>query len=218
MIDQKKISIIIADDHPIILKGLYDGLIANHSYNIIGQALNGLQALNLILRHNPTIAILDISMPILTGFEVIKIAKKQNVDTKFIILSFHKETNYISKAKTMHLNGYLLKEDSFSEIEDCIEKVLNGDIYFSKSFEVDSLQLVSEDIKKIKHLTSSEKKILKLVADQLSSSEIAEKLFISVRTVEKHRSNIIMKLEIENITTNALTNWAYLHKNVIKEL
>jgi len=217
MLEKSKISVVIADDHPMILKGLHDELQANN-YNVLGQAANGMQALELILTHNPTIALLDIDMPLLTGFEVIKMSKQKKVDTKFIILSFHKENDYLSQAKALQINGYLLKEDSFSEIEDCIQCVLNNDVCFSRSFAASSLVTVSEDLKKIKHLTSSEKTILKLVAEQMSSSEIAEKLFISIRTVEKHRSNIIMKLEIENTTTNALTNWAYLHKNVIKEL
>ncbi|CAM3512561.1 response regulator [Aequorivita lipolytica] len=217
MIDKKNISIVIADDHPMILKGLNDELSASN-YNVLAQAANGMQALEAILTHNPTIALLDIDMPLLTGFEVIKMAKQKAVDTKFIILSFHKENEYISQAKTLQINGYLLKEDSFSEIEECIQEGLKGNIYFSRSFAPSSLAIVSEDLKKIKYLTSSEKTILKLVAEKMSSGEIAEKLFISIRTVEKHRSNIIMKLEIENTTTNALTNWAYLHKNVIKEL
>ena len=217
MHEKSKISVVIADDHPMILKGLHDELQANN-YTVLGQAANGMQALELILTHNPTIALLDIDMPLLTGFEVIKMSKQKGVDTKFIILSFHKDNEYISQAKALQINGYLLKEDSFSEIEDCIQCVLNGDVCFSRSFAPSSLASVSEELKKIKHLTSSEKTILKLVAEQMSSSEIAEQLFISIRTVEKHRSNIIMKLEIENTTTNALTNWAYLHKNVIKEL
>lgn len=217
MIDKKNISTVIADDHPMILKGLHDELKANN-YNIVGQAANGMQALELILIHNPIIALLDIDMPLLTGFEVIKMAKEKKVDTKFIILSFHKENEYISQAKALQINGYLLKEDSFSEIEECIKSVLNNEVYFSRSFIPSSLATVSEDLKKIKHLTSSERTILKLVSEQMSSSEIAEKLFISIRTVEKHRSNIIMKLEIENTTSNALTNWAYLNRNVIKEL
>src|SRR5690606_8569661 len=217
MIDKKNISTVIADDHPMILKGLNDELTANN-YNVVGQAANGMQALELILIHNPIIALLDIDMPLLTGFEVIKMAKQKKVDTKFIILSFHKENEYISQAKALQINGYLLKEDSFSEIEECIRCVLNNEVYFSRSFIPSSLAIVSEDLKKIKHLTSSEKTILKLVSEQLTSSEIAEKLFISIRTVEKHRSNIIMKREKEKTTSNALTNWAYLNRNVIKEL
>lgn len=216
MIEKKNISIVIADDHPMILKGLNDELTAS-DYNIVGQAINGMQALELILTHQPTIALLDIDMPLLTGFEVIKMAKEKQVATRFIILSFHKELNYISQAKALQINGYLLKEDSFVEIEECIDRVLKNEIYFSRAFEASSLESVADDLRRIKHLTSSEKTILKLVAKQISSNDISEILFISIRTVEKHRSNIITKLELEN-TNNALTHWAYLHKNVIKEL
>lgn len=216
MLDKKNISIIIADDHPMVLKGLFDELIANN-YNVIGQAGNGMQALELILTHQPAIAMLDIDMPILTGFDVIKMAKEKEVDTKFIILSFHKENEYISQAKALQINGYLLKEDSFAEIERCIENVMNGKTCFSSSFESETLQTVSEELKKIKNLTSSEKTILKLVAKNMSNQEIAEALFISPRTVEKHRSNILAKLEIGN-ANNALSSWALMNKNTIKEI
>jgi len=216
MIPKKEISIVIADDHPMILKGLKDEL-TQADYNVIGEAINGMQALELILTLKPTIALLDIDMPVLTGFEVIKMAKEKEVATKFIVLSFHRESEYISQAKVLQINGYLLKEDSFAEIENCIENVLNDQICFSPSFEAASLASVSEDFKRIKHLTASEKTILKLVAQQMSSSEIAEKLFISPRTVEKHRSNIITKLEIDN-APNSLTSWSFLHKKLIKEI
>jgi DNA-binding NarL/FixJ family response regulator len=216
MIEKKNISIVIADDHPMLLKGIYEELTEN-GYKVVGQASNGEQALDLILGLNPSIALLDIEMPMLTGFEVIKKAKKENIDTKFIVLSFHKESDYISQAKALQINGYLLKEDSFSEIERCMECVLDNKTCFSRSFEESSLQNVSEELKKINHLTSSEKTILKLIVKQMSSSEIAKTLFISARTVEKHRSNIITKLELEN-TTNTLTNWALLNKNIVNEL
>ncbi|MCZ4317591.1 response regulator transcription factor [Aequorivita viscosa] len=217
MIEKSNISIVIADDHPMILKGLYDELLDNN-YNVVGQATDGMQALEKILVHNPTLALLDIDMPILTGFDVIKMAKQKEVATKFIVLSFHKETEYISQARALQISGYLLKEDSFSEVELCFQRVLKNETYFSRSFEATSLEIVSEDLRRMKNLTSSEKIILKLVSQQLSSSEIAEKLFISVRTVEKHRSNIIMKLDIDNTVSNALNTWAYEHRFIIKEL
>lgn len=216
MFDKSKITLVIADDHPMILKGLNDELTSNN-YNVVGQAINGMQALELILTNQPTIALLDIDMPLLTGFEVIKMAKEKEVDTKFIVLSFHNEKDYISQAKALQINGYLLKEDSFFEIERAIENVLKGEIYFSKSFEPGSLKAVSEELERIKYLTSSEKTILKLIAQQLSTIEIAENLFISPRTVEKHRSNILSKLEIGK-ANNSLSNWALVHKKALKEI
>ncbi|MCW8979882.1 MULTISPECIES: response regulator transcription factor [Altibacter] len=213
---KKNISIVIADDHPLLLAGLHDEL-ENCGYNILGKATNGMEALQLILLHQPMIGLLDIDMPLLTGFEVIKTAKDKGVSTKFIILSFHKETEYITQAKALHINGYLLKEDSFTEIENCIRAVLDDKEYFSMSFDALTLKNASEEIKKLQLLTPSEITILKLIAQQINTNTIAENLFVSSRTVEKHRSNIITKLELEG-GTNALTRWALAHKNTILEI
>lgn len=217
MFEKSKISIVIADDHPMVLKGLYNEFNENN-YNVVGKAKDGMQALEEIVTHKPVIALLDIDMPLLTGFEVIKIAKEKGLDTKFIILSFHKESEYISKAQVLQINGYLLKEDSFSEIERCIKAVLKDETYFSSSFSPSSISNASEELIKLKRLTPSEKTILKLIAKQLSSNQIAEQLYVSVRTVEKHRSNIILKLNLESHTANALSIWATTNRTIINEL
>jgi DNA-binding NarL/FixJ family response regulator len=210
------IPIVIADDHPLLLDGLYKELTAN-DFNVVGKAADGKLALGLILAHQPAIALLDIDMPLLTGFDVIKKAKEKGVETKFILLSYHKEVDYVTKAKALQIHGYLLKEDSFLEIKRCIEHVLKGETYFSPSFDNISLQSANEELQKIQFLTPSEKTILKFIADQMSNAEIAETLSVSIRTVEKHRSNIIAKLDIEG-GTNALTNWALLHSKMIIDL
>jgi len=212
----KSASLIVADDHPMLLKGLYEELSGN-GYNVIGRATNGMEALELILKQQPAVALLDIDMPLLTGFEVIKMAKDKGVSTKFIVLSFHKETEYIAQAKALQINGYLLKEDSFFDIERCLNAVLSGQQYFSSSFGEDSLGFASSELKRVQLLTPSEATILKLIAQQTSTSDIAEHLFVSKRTIEKHRSNIIMKLKLKG-GTNTLTNWALTNKNVILEL
>ncbi|MGH1387799.1 response regulator [Kordia sp.] len=209
----KKITIVTADDHPMLLKGLTEELTAN-SYNVIGQATNGIQALELILKLQPDIALLDIDMPILTGFEVIKMAREKGAKTKFVILSFHKESYYIVQAKAFQIDGYLLKEDTFFEIEHCINEVLNGNVYFSKSIDDHPLQNASEELKRLNLLTLSEIKILKLIAQEISNQEIADTLSVSIRTIEKHRSNIIEKLSLKK-GNNVLTNWALLNRNVI---
>lgn len=216
MFDKNNITVVIADDHPMILKGLHEELITNN-YKVVGSAINGMQALELIFTHKPTIALLDIDMPLLNGFEVIKMAKEKEVNTKFIVLSFHKEKDYISQAKALQINGYLLKEDSFNDMDKCIENVLKGEVCFSKSFNPTSLESVSKELERVKHLTSSEKTILKLVAQQMTTNEIAEKLFISPRTVEKHRSNILSKLDIGN-ANHSLSNWAIIHQKALKEI
>ncbi|NAS12890.1 response regulator [Poritiphilus flavus] len=210
------VSIVIADDHPLLLKGLYEELIANH-YNVVGQASDGMNAFKLIIQYRPTIALIDIDMPFLTGFEVVKMAREKGVSTNFIVLSFHKEVSYLCQAKALQINGYLLKEDSFFEIERCIEAVAQDQTYFSPSLDLLTLHSASDELKKLTLLTASELTILKLVARQVTNIDIADHLCISVRTVEKHRSNIIAKLALKN-GTNILTNWAITNQKVIQEL
>ncbi len=209
-------TIVIADDHPMILKGLYEELTSN-SYTVVGQGTNGLEALELILKLAPTLAILDIDMPFLTGLEVVKTAKEKNIDTKFIIQSFHKEADYVMQAKALQVKGYLLKEDSFDEIERCIKAVLNNEIYFSASFDNNFLQNTNEELQQLKLLTSSEITILKQISQQITTNEIADGLGVSARTIEKHRSNIINKLNLKN-ESNSLTSWAILNRNTILSL
>lgn len=209
-------SIIIADDHPMLLKGLYEELVGN-GYNVIGQAPDGMKALELVLTLRPNIALLDVDMPYLTGFEVIKTAKEKEVSTKFIMLSFHKEMDYMTQAKALQIHGYLLKEDSFFEIERCIKAVADNETYFSASLDKNSLFRADDELKKLQLLTPSEITILKLIAKQTSTNEIANVLGVSVRTVEKHRSNIILKMDLKS-GTNMLTNWALVNKKTILEL
>jgi DNA-binding NarL/FixJ family response regulator len=213
---KKDVSVVIADDHPMLLKGLLDELSLN-DYNVVGTAANGMEALEQILRMTPVLALLDIDMPLLTGFEVVKMAREKGSDTKFIMLSFHKETEYISQAKALQIDGYMLKEDSFSEIEKCMSSVLKNESYFSSSFETKVLENASDEIKKLKQLTPSEITILKLIAQQSSNIEIAKNLSVSIRTVEKHRSNIIAKLNLGN-AANSLSSWAVTNKNIIIDL
>lgn len=213
---KKDVSVVIADDHPMLLKGLLDELSLNE-YNVIGAATNGMEALEQILTKDPVLALLDIDMPFLTGFEVVKMAREKGSGTKFIMLSFHKETEYISQAKALQIDGYLLKEDSFSEIEKCMSTVLKNESYFSSSFEIKVLENASEEIKKLKLLTPSQITILKLVSQQSSNIEIANNLSVSIRTIEKHRSNIKAKLNLGS-GTNSLSSWAVTNKNIIIDL
>lgn len=213
---KKNTTIVIADDHPMLLKGLYEELISN-DYKVVGQAINGSEALELILKLSPTLAILDIDMPLLSGLDVIKIATEKNIPTKFIIQSFHKETEYILQAKSLKIQGYLLKEDSFNEIERCIKAVLNNKNYFSTSLSNSLLLNITEELQRLKLLSPSESTILKLITQQESTISIAQTLSVSVRTIEKHRSNIINKLKLKG-KANALIPWAITNKYIIASL
>lgn len=208
------ISILIADDHPLLLKGLRNELL-ELGFNVLEGATNGAQALEVIVSKKPTIAILDINMPLLTGFEVIKKSKEELSATKFILLTSYKEKGFVLKAKKMNIDGYLLKDEPFEEIKKCIQSVLKGQFYASAIFDEIFNNQVFPELEKMKFLSPSERTIIKLIADENSSKEIAEILSISTRTVEKHRSNIISKLDLPK-GTESLSKWVTKNKYLIE--
>lgn len=201
----KQNSIIIADDHPLLLKGLSDFLIERY-YNVIGRANDGREAYELIENLKPDIAILDIQMPKLSGLEIARLCHNNNIETKIILITFHKEKALYSEAKDLNIFGYILKEFALEEIENCIKSVFQNTPYFSPKI-LEMLSASETNPKGFDALTPSEKKILKLIAIDKTNKEIASLLFISHRTVEKHRSNIINKLKLEQ-KTNSLLIWA----------
>jgi len=209
----RDIKILVADDHPMLLKGLNDELLSNNYKNII-TATNGAEAIEKIISETLDIAILDIEMPLLTGFEVINKCQEKDIKTKFIILTSHKESRYIFKAKSLNISGYLLKDEPFSEIQKCIYAVSNGDSYYSSTFNDVFDNEISPEIKKIKLLSPSERTIVRLIANNKTSKEISESLLISIRTVQKHRTNIINKLDLNN-QADALLLWANANKELI---
>ena len=212
----EKASVIIVDDHPLVLKALYDQLIGA-GFNVVAQAKNGKQALDLLAIHKPTLTIIDLDLPIMSGFEVIEKAKSKGVDTKFIVLTFHKENEFVTQAKAMNIQGFMLKEDSFRDIEKCIKQVLNNRTYYSPSFSNKKIIESNNLIERFQLLTPSEIKIMSYISKGLSTKDIAGQLFLSVRTVDKHRSNIIEKLRLEK-KTNTLMVWAMENKEIIDTL
>jgi len=208
-----KISLLVADDHPILLKGLVDEL-ETFNYNVVAAVNNGAKALDEIISKQPDVAILDIEMPLLTGFEVIQKCKDKSLNTKFIVLTSHKEKGFILKAQKLNIQGYILKDEPPVELHKCIQAVVKGDTYFSSEFSRVNKNEVSPELEKIKFLSPSERTIVRLVAQGNSSKDIAEIISISPRTVEKHRSNIIKKLDLTN-EMDALSNWAHAHKELI---
>ena len=206
-----KPKIFIADDHPILVKGLED-LLVEKGYEVIGTATNGQAAMNFILKQTPDIAILDVEMPFLTGIEIAKAAMKNNIKTKIILITLHKEVELYLQAKKLNIYGYLLKEFAVEEIGKCIQSVSNNQPYFSEKIK-DMLGYTQESKDILKELTITEKRIAKLIAQHKSNKEIGHLLFISPRTVEKHRSNIINKLNIER-KTGALSIWVQKNKHL----
>lgn len=199
----KRIRLIIADDHPLLLSGT-ENFLTSKGYTILDTATDGNTAYNSIVNTRPDIAILDFDMPKLNGLEIAKLCQQHHSNTKIIILTLHKEEAII-KQIGVTIHGYILKDDTLQEIESCIIQVGKGNMYKSKNLHED-IHLSDTATNSIKKLTPTELKILRYLAKDWSSSQIADHLFISKRTVEKHRSNIIHKLNIKS-SQNALLLW-----------
>jgi two-component system response regulator DegU len=196
-------TLIIADDHPVFRKGLINILKLEKSIEVIGEAADGGEALKMIMEHNPTVAILDIDMPVLGGLEVCRKALKLKSQTRFIILTMFKEEDLFNEAMNIGVSGYVLKDNAVSDIINCIYSVAQNDLYISPDIKQylttrKGKQIIDEEIsKKLLKITTSELRILKLISENKSSKEIAALLFISQKTVENHRSNICRKMELE---------------------
>ena len=207
-----KNTIVIADDHPLMLRGLSDFL-TSKGYNIVGSASDGKSAYNIIVKEKPEIAILDIRMPYKTGLEIAEDCKKNNIDTKIILITFDKEESLYDKALELGIYGYILKEFAIEEIENCINNVVNNKAYFSE--EITTHLKLGSNQDTLDLLTKTEKNIVSLIAKNYNSVEIADELCVSIRTIDKHRSNIMSKLNLESKPAS-LTIWASLNKNLFQ--
>ena len=206
-------NIVIADDHPLMLRGLTDFL-TNKGFNIIGSAKDGKAAYNLIIKLEPEIAILDIRMPFKTGLEIAEACKKHNLPTKIILITFDKEEEVYDQAIQSGVYGYILKEFAVEEIETCIKHVLDGKRYFSEEIASYLDHNNNAKPKNLGLLTKSELRIVRLISESKTSQTIAEELSISVRTVDKHRSNIVSKLNLDKKPTS-LAIWATVNKEFL---
>ncbi len=199
--------IVLADDHVLLRQGLKRIVNEMTGIEVIGEAGDGLELLGLLKKLTPHMVILDISMPNLRGLEAISEIKKTHPDIKTLLLTMHKDIEYLHMAFSAGANGYLLKEDADEELYSAIEKIRLGKMYMSP--------ILSEDLAsewagicrgerknsfESGPLTTREREILKLVAEGKSSKEIADLLFISARTAERHRANILSKLNLKKTT------------------
>lgn len=206
----KNTKILIADDHPLLLRGLSDFLRSLGFKNLI-EANDGLEAYNLIVEHNPFLAILDIRMPRLSGIEVTRKCRTNRMKTAIVLITLHQEKSLFQEAKKLDVAGYIFKQFALIEIEECLKKVMNKKKYFSPELN----KYFNHNIDKTNitnNLTPSELKILRFIAKNHTTPEIAQLLFISNKTVEKHRSNIIKKLGLTG-KTNSLLLWTKQHED-----
>jgi len=180
--------IFIADDHPIFRQGLLKIMEADPDLEIVGESGDGEEALQLIRSLSPDIAVLDISMPGMSGLEIVSEVRKKSLTVEFIILTMFNEEEYFDEAMDYGVKGYLLKENATSDLLSCLKSVYEGKYYVSPSMSeylINRNAKVKELSKKapsLAELTQMEKKVLRLIADNKTSKEIAAELFISYRT------------------------------------
>ena len=196
--------IVLADDHVMFRKGIKNILEGAKDLEVIGEVGDGLKLLEFFKKKTPDMVILDISMPNLRGLEATREIKKVSPNTKVLILTMHKDKEYVYHAVSAGAEGYLLKEDADTELFAAVEKIRKGEHYISPllSGEVTHALIQAahrgQATPQSESLTIREREVLKLIAEGITNKEIADLLFISVRTVEHHRANIMRKLNIKN--------------------
>jgi two-component system, NarL family, response regulator DegU len=201
----KTIKIVTADDHPLFLKGLRDTLVEEADFEVVDLANNGLQALEKIEKWQPDVATLDLDMPILNGIEVAKTILKKYPNIKIILLSMHKDADIIRAAMALGIHGYVFKDDAVNDLVSAVRTVFGGGNYISVDYNKKS-SFLNNDNELIGELTKMEKLILREIAIQKTTKQIADENFISTKTVENHRANICKKLNLHG--NNSLLKFA----------
>lgn len=208
-----EITIIIADDHPIVRQGLRQAIERKEDLKILAEAGDGKTALELIAKLQPQVVILDVDMPMLDGFGVAREVKRQRPQTEIIFLTFHSEENYLNEALELGAKGYLLKDSAITDIVLCLRAVTNGQNYISPTLTTHLINRTrkTETASDLETLSPTERQILKFLADYKTSKEIAGELHISPHTVNTHRSNIALKLNLRG--SHALMKFALDNKS-----
>lgn len=209
----KKNTIVIVDDHAIMRDGLKTLITASGEYTVIDTAADGREAIESARRQAPDLILMDIAMPRTNGVDAIRTIKRINPDIKIVALTFYNETRYIHAALKAGADAYVLKDDSREELFTALDRVLSGQNYLSPSI---ASQIVSGVIAETSEhesswdtLTQREQQVLKLIAEGNKTKEIATFLSLSPKTIEKHRANMMKKLDLHNVS--AVTKYALQH-------
>jgi DNA-binding NarL/FixJ family response regulator len=217
----QKYRIVIAEDHTILREGLRALLSSRPEFEIVGEAEDGRAAVQCIERLKPALALMDLSMPRMNGMDAIREIKKRCPETKILVLTVHKTEEYILATFKAGADGYALKDSTHTELVMAIKSVLMGKPYLSPGISEKVIEGYLEGRQTLKTrtayetLTHREREILKLIAEGYKNKEIGDDLCISVKTVEKHRANIMEKLGLHNV--QALTTFAIEKGLVSKE-
>lgn len=201
----EKFSILFADDHTLLRQGIIS-LVQNFSFidkDKIMQAANGLEALNIVKRAQPQLVVMDVSMPEMNGLESAQLIKNQFPETKVLMLSHYNNEPYVYRALKAGADGYMLKDAAVDELQQGLLDLIADKMYISPDIDqniVEKLKNGAEgELDALDILTARQRNILQLIAEGHSTKAIAEKLFLSVKTVEAHRANIMDRLDIRDV-------------------
>lgn len=199
------VRIVLADDHTIMRHGLRLVLERQADFAVVGEANNGREAIDIVVRENPDVAVMDIAMPLLNGIEAAKRIAEERVKTAVVILSMHSDESYILKALRAGARGYLLKDSAEIDLIQAIRAVSAGKAFFSPAV---SSVLADDYLRQIQQqgvedpyelLTARERELLQLIVELKSTKDIAGLLSISPRTIDTHRGNLMQKLNVHSI-------------------
>ena len=209
----KRITVLLAEDHDIVREGLRTLLELSGDFEVVGEASNGRQAVDLVRKLRPTVVVMDIAMPMLNGFEATRQILLAAPDTKVLVLSAHSDDEYVSHMAAVGAAGYLIKQNSGQVLVHAVKEIASGRHFFSPSIlkrlgdaERKSRESGLARGKPKRPLTSREAEVLQLVAEGAANKQVAAELGISIKTVEKHRQQLMDKLDIHD--TAGLTRHA----------
>ena len=213
---KREVTILIVDDHPVFRRGLREVIEENSRFVVVGEASDGEAALRLITELKPRIAVVDIDMPRLNGLEMVRALRRMELTVPAIFLTMYKEEDMFNAAMDLGVKAYVLKENATDDILVALEKVMLGETFVSPSMaglkqrRGTRVQQLLLNKPQIDDLTSAERRILKLIAEDRTSKEIADQLSISFKTVENHRLNICHKLNLHG--SHSLLKFAFDNK------
>lgn len=215
------ISVMLSDDHSLMREGLKQLIELEKDITVVCQAGDGEETIDKVIKCKPDVLLLDINMPKLNGIDVLRRVRDIGLDTKVIILTIHDDREYLFETMKMGADGYVLKDCDADTLISAIRDVKGGKVYIQPSIKYmlnDKLSKengeTSEELRKIQALTNREYEVLTLIAEGLNNKDIAEKLYISEKTVKNHVSSILKKLEVNDRIQAAI----FAFKNNIKNL
>jgi len=207
------IKILIADDHSIVREGLKQLLELEKDFEVIGQASNGLETIQMVKELNPDVLLLDINMPVMNGIKALKQMKEEDVKTKTIILTIHEEREYLLETIQLGAIGYVLKDSDSLSLGKAIRDAYRGESYIQPKLAAELVREFNKPkINRMSYeceLTQREYEVLTQIAEGMNNKDIASKLFISEKTVKNHVSSIFRKIDVNDRTQAAI--YAFKH-------